>query len=258
MSELADVLFGVFPFVDPLPRVPGKSREKIESSPVPAIMRLLEFLQRPVDVIKRNPDLKYLNWKAARLIGYPPRHGQQFELAPAADAFEAAHLRRPPPSNRRLARVTPARAGDPLRGACIGRRHQARARRRRVDRAGGDRRRWRAGPEWRDIRGVADPAGIRERPWIGWTERHAGYRRIAGAGRAGRRRQLCKCPGGDDEGERHEEDKRRISGHRGQSLQEAPLQRSCGARVPSRPDRRRSSRSAFHVTRFPCRPPAME
>jgi len=46
MSELADVLFGVFPFVDPLPRVPGKSREKIESSYVPAILRLLEFLQR--------------------------------------------------------------------------------------------------------------------------------------------------------------------------------------------------------------------
>ena len=178
-----------------------------------------------------------------------PRRRAQFDpLAPAADPLEATHLCWPPPPSRRLARVTSTRTDDQLRGACVGRRHQARARR-RIDRAVGDGRRWRAGAEWRGNRSVTDTAGIGERPGIGRAERHARYRRIAGAGRAGWRRQLCECPRGGDQGERHEQNQRRIAGHRGQYLQGALIQRSCGARVPSLPGRLLFKSSAFPAVR---------
>ena len=164
-------------------------------------------------------------------------------LAPPADALEAAHLRRPPPPGRRLARVTPARADDPLRGARIGRRHHAR--RRGTDRVGRDGWRRRAWAKRRDIPRVADTAGVGQRPRIGRAERHARYRRITGAGRTGWRRQLCEGLGGRDQGERHDENKRRIAGHRGQSLQKALIQRSCGVRVPLPPGGPASSRRHF-------------
>ena len=84
-------------------------------------------------------------------LGIVPRTEAQFDpLTPAADPLEATHLRSPPPPSRRFSRVTLTRTDDQLRGACIGRRHQPRARR-RIDRAVGDRR-WRAGAERRGNR----------------------------------------------------------------------------------------------------------
>ena len=134
-------------------------------------------------------------------------------LAPAADPFEATHLSASPPPNRWLLLASLTRADDPLRGTSIGRRDQACARR-RIDRAVGDHRRRRIGTQRRSNCGVTDAARIGERPGIGRAERHARYRRITGAGRAGERRQLCECPCGGDQGKRRAENKRRIAGHR--------------------------------------------
>jgi hypothetical protein len=138
-------------------------------------------------------------------------------LTAPADPRETAHLRSRPAPKRRFSRVSLARADDPLRRAGIGRRREPCAWRRRIDRAVGGYRRRRVGAERRDISGVADAAGIGERSRIGRAERHARYRRIAGAGRAGWRRQLRECPAGGDQGERREENKRRIAEHRGLS-----------------------------------------
>src|SRR5215207_42537 len=85
-------------------------------------------------------------------------------LTPSADPRETAHLRSRPPPNRRFSWVSLARAGDPLRGAGIRQRREAPARYRRTVRAVGDDRRRRVGAERRDTRGVADAAGIGERP----------------------------------------------------------------------------------------------
>ncbi len=67
-----------------------------------------------------------------------PAEWMDRSLTPAADPRETAHLRSRPPPNRRFSRVSLARADDPLRGAGIGRGHEACARRRPIDRAVGD------------------------------------------------------------------------------------------------------------------------
>jgi hypothetical protein len=158
-------------------------------------------------------------------------------LTPAADPRKITYLRSCSPPDRRFSRLSRARADNPLRRARIGRRREPCAWRRRIDCAVGGYRWRRVGAERRDTRSVADAAGIGERPWIGWAERHARYRRVAGAGRAGWRRQLRQCPGGGDQGERREENERQTAGH--DVSPGAFMQRSYGARVP-----------CFHVACF--------
>jgi hypothetical protein len=58
---------------------------------------------------------------------------------------------------------------------------------------------------------------------------------------------LRECPARGDQGERRDENKRRIAEHRGLS-RGAPMQRSCGARVPLLPGR------LLRAAGFFCRP----
>ncbi len=159
---------------------------------------------------------RLLPTSAARLLSGLSLSARRPLLAATANSRKAAHFRPRPPPNRRLSRVALACAGDPLRSARIGRRHDARTRRRLIDRTGRDGRRRRIGAQRRDIRGIADTAGIGQRSRIRWAERHAGNRGIAGAGRACGRRQLRKRAGGSDQNKSYEK-KCSTAEHRGAS-----------------------------------------
>src|SRR6476659_9701064 len=137
-------------------------------------------------------------------------------LAPPANAGELAGLDRAVRARRRPSRSCLAWDDDPLRGADadIGRRCDARGRRRRVERSVTGWRRRYVGAKWRNPRGVADSAGVADHTGVGRAVRNPVDRRIAGASRSSRWRTLRQgATRRHPAAKQYEADKRRMAGH---------------------------------------------